>query len=257
MPPVDAMGSSQAKTETVDGVPVLWSAPAAPTAILLHVPAFSQTKEQTQPVLDHALSLGFVAVAIDPYQHGARGTEDRNALTHRVFANFRREMWTIIGETALDVPRIAAWARTKFGADLPVHLTGLSMGGDVVVAAAPFVERVASVNAVVATPDWQRPGMRDIASGELVAQGTPDARPRLFFEYLNPIDHPERFRALRVHFIVGELDTHVPPEAAYRFQKIVNGGAEAGPVRITQKAGLTHLDFIAPTWIGDLDFGLR
>ena len=246
---------SQAKTKIVDGVPVLWSAPAAPSAILVHVPAFSQTKEQTQPVLDHALSLGFAAVAIDAYQHGARGTEDRDALTRRVFASFRREMWTIIGETVFDVPRIATWARAKFGKDLPLHLTGLSMGGDVVVAAAPLVEHVASVNAVVATPDWQRPGMRDIASGELVAQGTPDAKSRLFLEYLNPIDHPHRFQALRVHFILGELDTHVPPGAAYRFQKIVNGGQAPGPIRITLKPGLKHLDFVAPSWFGDLDFG--
>ena len=29
----------------------------------------------------------------------------------------------------------------------------------------------------------------------------------------------------------------------------------SGPVRITEKAGLKHLDFIAPTWIDDFDFG--
>ena len=248
-------GMPAKNTEMVDGVPVLWLAPAVPSAILIHIPAFSQTKEQTQPVLDRALSLGFAAIAIDAYQHGARGTEDRDALMRRVFANFRREMWTIIGETVLDVPRIAEWARAKFGAKLPVHLTGLSMGGDVAVAAAPLVDNVASVNAVVATPDWQRPGMRDIASGELVPQGTPDAKARLFFERLNPIDHPGPFRRLRVHFILGELDTHVPPEAARRFQGIVNDGQEPGPVRITEKAGLRHLDFIAPSWIDDFDFG--
>ncbi len=72
---------------------------------------------------------------------------------------------------------------------------------------------------------------------------------------LNPIDHPEPYRKLRIHFILGEWDTHVPPEAAYRFQSIVNGGEEPGPVRITEKAGLKHLDFIAPSWIDDFDFG--
>jgi dienelactone hydrolase len=249
-------GTLVTNTETVDGVPVLWRAPAASTAILIHVPAFSQTKEQTQPVLDRAFSLGFAAVAIDAYQHGARGTEDRDALMRRVFANFRREMWTIIGETTFDVPRAAEWARARFGAKLPVHLTGLSMGGDVVVAAAPLIDDVASVNAVVATPDWQRPGMRDIASGELVPQGTPDAKARLFFERLNPIDHPEPYRKLRIHFILGELDTHVPPEAAHSFKAIVNGAQDRGPVRITEKAGLGHLDFITPTWIDDFDYGL-
>lgn len=251
------MSNNPTSTNLVDGVPVLWQAPAKPSGILIHVPAFSQTKEQAQPVLDHALARGYVAIAMDAYQHGQRGTEDRSALARRVFANFRREMWTIIGETVLDVPRVADWARNEFGRELPVHLTGLSMGGDIVVAAAPLVEHVASVNAVVATPDWRRPGMRDIATGEVMEQGTPDAKPRLFFDHLNPIDHPGRFHDLRIHFIVGGADTHVPAEAAYRFQKLVNDGREPGPVRITQKPGLKHLDFVPAVWINDLDFGAR
>jgi len=241
--------------DVVDGVPIVWRAPDAPTAILVHVPAFGQTKERALPILDHAQSLGFAAIALDAYQHGARGTEDRAALAERVFGNFRREMWTIIGETALDVPRVVEWARSQLGADLPVHLTGLSMGGDVVVAAAPSIERVRSVNAVIATPDWERPGMRDIATDEIVPQGSPDAKAQFFFDALQPLSHPERYRDLLTHFIVGELDRHVPAEAAHRFRTIVNQGREPGPVRITEKRGLAHLDFVALIWIDDLIFG--
>jgi alpha-beta hydrolase superfamily lysophospholipase len=242
-------------TGVVDGVPLVWCVPDAPSAILIHVPAFGQPKERAQPILDHAHALGFAAIVLDAYQHGARGTEDRDALTRRVFGNFRREMWTIIGETAFDVPRVAEWARARFGNALPIHLTGLSLGGDVVVAAAPLVERVASVTGVIATPDWQRPGMRDIATGDLMPQGAPDAKARFFLEALQPLSHPERYRDLRTHFIVGGLDTHVPAEAAYRFRAIVNEAREPGPVRITNKSGLAHLDFVAPIWIQDLDFG--
>ncbi len=248
------MSAAGTGTETVDGVPLLWNAPESPTAILIHVPAFGQPKERAQPVLDYALARSFAALAIDSYQQGARGSEDRDALTRRVFGNFRREMWTILGETTLDVPRIAAWARARFGATLPIHLTGLSAGGDIVVAAAPLVERVASVNAVIATPDWTRPGMRDIGSGELIPPGVPDAKAQLFFDHLQPVAYPARYRQLRVHFIVGENDTHVPPEAAFRFQALVNEGRGTFPIRVTQKPGMAHLDFVAGTWIEDLRF---
>ena len=129
--------------ERVGGVPLCWLAPPRPSAIAIHVPAFGQAKEQASGVLDHLVARGFAAIAIDAYQHGERGTEDRDTITRRVFANFRREMWTILGETALDLPSVAEWAWKTFGASLSLHLTGLSMGGDVVVAAAPLIERLA------------------------------------------------------------------------------------------------------------------
>ncbi len=243
------------KTAVVDGIPVCWLPPKdRAEAILIHVPAFGQAKEGARPVLEFAAARGFMAVAFDAYQHGARGSEEREAMTRRVFASFRREMWTIIGETALDLPRVATWARQHSGA-LPLHLTGLSMGGDAVVAAAPLIERVASVNAVVATPDWTRPGMRDIATGEPVPPGAPDPKAQVFFDALEPLRHPGRYTGLRIHFINGASDTHVPPEAARRFRDAVNGLGRAGPVRVTEKPGLGHLDFVDPhVWLADLQF---
>jgi dienelactone hydrolase len=244
------------QTDVVDEIPVFWITPQGRAkAILIHVPAFGQAKERAQPVLEYAAERGFVAVAIDAYQHGARGSEDREAITRRVFANFRREMWTIIGETALDLPRAAAWAKDRFG-EMPLHLTGMSMGGDTVVAAAPLIEGVASVNAVIATPDWTRPGMRDIATGELVPPGSPDPKAQFFFDALEPLRHPGRYGNTPIHFISGALDTHVPPEAARRFRDEVNGVGREGPVSITEKPGMRHLDFVDPqTWVRDLQFG--
>lgn len=241
--------------ETVDGIPVVWAAPPKAGGILIHVPAFGQTKEAAAPVLEKALSLGLVAVAIDAYQHGERGNEDREALTRRVFSNFRREMWTIIGETTLDLPRVAAWATTKFGPDLKLHLTGLSMGGDVVVAAAPLLQVVASVNAVIATPDWQRPGMRDLKTDELIDQGQPDPKAKLFFDALEPLHHAELYARLPIHFICGAADRHVPPDGARRFKAQV--GEANDNIVITEKPGMSHLDFVDPkTWLDELKLGL-
>lgn len=241
--------------DLVDGIPICWREPLTrPSAILIHVPAFGQAKEGAIPVLEFAAAKGFVAVSLDPYQHGARGAEDREALTRRVFANFRREMWTIIGETAFDVPRVGEWARGRFSV-LPVHLTGLSMGGDTVVAAAPLVEGVVSVNAIIATPDWTRPGMRNLKTGALVPPGTPDPKARFFFDALEPLHHTGRYAGLPVHFINGAADTHVPPEAARRFGDAVNGSNPHGPISIIEKPGKGHLDFIDPqVWLGDLQF---
>ena len=142
----------QARKHSVDGVPLLWRCPPTPAAIAIHVPAFGQTKEQVVDVLDFLCNQGFVSVALDAFQHGERGREDRGQISRRVFSRFRRSMWTMIGMTALGLPSIAEWARRSFGPQLTVRLTGLSMGGDIAIAAAPLIEVEASVNTVVATP---------------------------------------------------------------------------------------------------------
>ena len=242
----------ETRKQTVDGVPLCWHCPQNPQGIAIHVPAFGQTKEQAAGVLDFLCGAGFASIVIDAFQHGERGREDRAQIDQRVFSSFRRSMWTIIGMTALDLPSIAEWARETIGARLPVHLTGLSMGGDTVVAAAPLIEGVASVNAVIATPDWTRPGMRDISSGELIHQGPPDSRAQLLYDALNPITHHDRYRDLPIRFIVGEMDTHVPAEAALRFASLVN--EDGGRVSVVTKPGLSHLDFVKRDWWYDFDF---
>lgn len=244
---------TEARKQTVDGVPLCWRCPPDPKAIAIHVPAFGQTKEQAVGVLDHLFEAGFAAIIIDAYQHGERGCEERERINRRVFSSFRRFMWTIIGMTALDLPSIAEWARSSFGSQLAVHLTGLSMGGDTVIAAAPLIDGVASINAVIATPDWMRPGMRDLTSGECIAQGMSDARAQLLFDALNPISRWDRYRDQPIRFVVGEIDTHVPAEAASRFAELVN--RDGGRVSIVMKAGLGHLDFVQEEWWHDFDFG--
>ena len=244
---------TEALTTFVEDIPLLTLEAAGSSEIVIHVPAFGQKKEDTIPVLRHFVTMGFTSIAIDAYQHGARGTEDRATISRRVFANFRREMWPIIGETTIDVMKVAKWARHQFG-PVPLHLTGLSMGGDIVVAAAPFVEDLASVNAIVATPDWRRHGMRDIERGIEIDQGESDRRARFFFDSLNPIDHVERYGNTPIRFVIGEKDTHVPPEAAYRFAKRINGSTQSSTISVIEKVGLSHMDFVQPIWLNDLTF---
>lgn len=236
----------------LDGVPLCWRCPPTPLGIAIHVPAFCQTKEQAESVLTFLCGAGFASIVIDAFQHGERGSEDRKQMSERVFSSFRRSMWTIIGMTALDLPSVAEWARKMFGSRLPVHLTGLSMGGDTGVTAAPLIEGVASINAVIATPDWTRPGMRDISSGELIDQCVPDLRSQLLYEALDPMTHHDRYRDLPIRFIVGEVDSHIPAEAASRFAAFVNEAG--GNISIITKPGLSHLDFVKREWWHDFDF---
>jgi uncharacterized protein len=236
-----------------DDVPLIACVPARePHAIVIHVPAFSQAKEQAEPILKRLVDAGYIAIGIDAYQHGERGREGRDELTARVFGNFRREMWTILGETIFDIPRVALWARKRFG-QLPIHLMGLSMGGDAVVAAAPMVPNTQSVDAVIATPDWKRPGMRDIQTGKVVPSGEPDAKARLFYGALEPLTHLDRYGTVPVHFILGGDDTHVPPDGAHRFRAQLRDLGRGNAITITELAGKRHLDFVTPElWLDDL-----
>lgn len=226
-------------------VPVAWMRPAGQAqGIVIHTPAFGQTKEDAAPVLERIAASGRVGVALDAHQHGERGRESRDALFARVFRNFRTHMWTILGETALDVPAVIDWALAKFGA-LPVQLSGLSMGGDVAVVAMGIDARPVRANVVVATPDWTRPGMQAIRSGELVDQGAPDLRAKLLYEALDPLTHAGRYVGREIHFVCGAEDHHVPPEAAFRFADRV-GPPEARVITIELLPGKSHLDFIDP-----------
>lgn len=131
--------------------------------LVLLLPNFSGTKDQLTPMLEELAGAGFVALSFDPWQHGERGTESRDEMLARVFGAFRRHMWPILDQTTLDGLRVVDWAVSTFGADV-TRGGGLSMGGDVAVALAGLDRRVCRVAAVVATPDWLRPGMHDVYS---------------------------------------------------------------------------------------------
>ncbi|WP_017815036.1 alpha/beta hydrolase [Paenibacillus shenyangensis] len=207
----------------VDHIPVLWSEPEISPSrrqliILLH--PFNGSKETMQPMLEELAGLGFIAVSLDAWQHGERSLKDEEDLFGRVFGNFRRYMWPILGQTTVDTLRVVDWAIHELQVDPYVQIGGLSMGGDIAVAAAGIDSRIHKVAAVVATPDWLRPGMEDIRQpGTPVPAGEPDAYAAYWYNQLNPLTHlPAYNHHPAIHFICGEEDTHVPPDGALRFQ---------------------------------------
>lgn len=238
----------------VDHIPVLWFEPAAGTGarrLVVFLPYLSATKEAMIPYLQDLAAAGFVALSFDPWQHGERGTESPDELLSRVFGDFRRHMWPILGQTTLDTLRVIDWALANLDVRPGVYAGGLSMGGDVAVAAAGLNRCIERVAAVVATPDWLRPGMQDLFEpNRPVPPGEPDAYARYFYDHLNPLTHLAAYaHGPALFFVCGDQDAHVPPDGALRFQAALR---EAYPpagaaVEVRLVPGMDHFGVGDPT----------
>ena len=237
----------------VDHIPVTWFEPQTRRLrrhLIIYLPPFSGTKELMIPYLRDLAAAGFVALSLDPWQHGERGTESRTEIRERVFGNFRRSMWPILGQTTLDLLRVIDWAVATLHVEPHISIGGLSMGGDIAVAAAGLDHRIKRVTATVATPDWLRPGMQDpFNPGTLVPPGEPDAYAQYFYDHLNPLTHLAAFaHGPTMYFICGEQDTHVPPDGALRFQTALREShlVAGDHVQVRLIPGLGHRDFMNP-----------
>ena len=232
----------------VDRVPVLWFEPPARHAVrrlVLFLPNLSGTKERMAPFLRDLAAAGFVALSFDPWQHGERGTESQAELLSRVFGNFRRHMWPILGQTTLDTTRVIDWALANLDVHPAVYMGGLSMGGDIAVAAAGIDHRIQRVAAVVATPDWLRPGMHDLFEPDRpLPPGEPDAYARYFYDHLNPMTHLAAYaHGPALYFMCGERDSHVPADGALRFQAALREThpSAGDAVHVQLVPGMDHL----------------
>jgi uncharacterized protein len=123
---------------------------------------------------------------------------------------------------------------------------GVSTGGDVAVALAGVDPRIDRVAALVATPDWARPGMQTLGEDHvLLDQGEADRYAQWFFDALNPVTHLEAYeRDVAIAFLCGAADLHVPAEAAARFRTALcdRDPCAADRVRVELYEGLDHLD---------------
>jgi uncharacterized protein len=241
--------SSEPQTAWIDHIPAVWYEPEEPQArrrLALFLTGLTGTKESTLANLQDLARAGFVALSFDAWEHGQRTALTGKEVGERTFGNFRRYMWVNIGQTALDTLRVIDWAIERLGVEPEVCMAGLSMGGDISVTAAGIDHRIRKVGAVVATPDWLRPGMldlRDPAKSPLPV-GQPDAYARAFYERYNPITHLAHYaHAPQIRFINGALDDHVPPEASYRFQVALTElyPAAGAAVQIDLLPGLDHM----------------
>lgn len=237
----------QACTGMVEHIPVAWATPEGTgrgTPLALWIPALGIDKAWVVPFLGELAAVGFVAASFDPWRHGERGSESAEEIRARVFGGFRRQMWPILGHTTLDALRVIDWALDALGAGPTVVAGGISMGGDVAVALAGVDPRISCVAAIGSTPDWTRPGMRDLADpSRVLPQGEPDAYARWFYEHLDPLTHPDAFsRGPAIAFECGEQDSHVPADGARRFKSALKAAGQQ--VRVTIHPGVGHVDAV-------------
>jgi dienelactone hydrolase len=123
----NASPSPTGSTELVDNIPIIWFEPQThrPTRqLIIYLHPFSSNKEQMTPYLQDLAAAGFVALSLDAWQHGARGTESRTELQTRVFGNFRRYMWPILGRATLDLLRIIDWAIATLNVEPHISVGG-------------------------------------------------------------------------------------------------------------------------------------
>lgn len=240
-------------TTWVDHIPVLWVNPLSrhsTTKLVIWLNGLSGTKEQMLPYLQDLSAAGFIALSFDAWQHGARSTEAPQELTTRVFSNFRRAMWPILGQTTLDTMRVIDWAVTTLDVAPPIYMGGISMGGDIAIAAAGIDHRIQRVAAMVATPDWLRPGMRDLFYPDtLLDPGLPDAYAQYFYDQFNPLTHLSAYtHAPAITFECAATDTHVPPDGAQRFQAALRQSAPSAVdhLRVNLIPDTGHMDAREP-----------
>ncbi len=198
---------------TVAGTPVIWVEPESTTAckLVIWLTGFSGQKEVLQDHLQDLARAGFVGLSFDPLQHGERRIETNDQLRERVRGNIRRYFWPILAQTAEETPWIIDWAIKTLSVAPQIGMGGISMGGDISVAAAGVDQRIVAVAAGVATPDWLRPGSFE-------PQGAPDEFAQACYDRRNPLTHPALYaHCPAITFQCGAEDCQVPPDGAQRF----------------------------------------
>ncbi len=233
--------------EIVDGIPVLLVVPDGVAAgdLVLWISHLGGSAEQTLPMLERFADAGHPAVSFDPVGHGRRGSGDPWAFATSVLAAFRRRMWPILGQTALEAMRVLTWAQGQTDSGPDALAGGVSMGGDVAITLAGIDDRVRRVGTVGSTPNWSRPGMRDLRDPDkVVDQGRADRYSQWFADQLDPRRHPDRYlRPVAITFELGAEDRHIPSDNAREFvgELVHTDPAAADRLRTQSYPGLDHL----------------
>jgi dienelactone hydrolase len=233
----------------VGQIPVLVIAPpdTRKRHLVIWLTGFSGSKESVEPQLRDLAKHGFVALSFDPYQHGERRIEPNPELVSRVRGNIRRYFWPILARTAEETPRIIDWAVRELGVRREVGMGGVSMGGDIAVAAAGVDSRIKAVSACVATPDWMRPGSFE-------PPGMPDPVAQADYDRRNPLTHLEAYRHRpAIAFQSGADDRQVPPDGGKRFVEALKPryGRRADRLQVNLQANTPHR-FTPEMWAASL-----
>lgn len=219
-------------------IPVLVIAPkeTKDRPLVIWLTGFSGQKESVEGHLRAFAAKGFVALSFDPHQHGERRIESKEELVKRVRGNIRRFFWPILAKSAEETPAVIDWAIKTLGVRREVGIGGISMGGDIAVAAAGVEPRITVVSACVATPDWMRPGSFE-------PPGEPDAAAQADYDRRNPLTHLSHYRHQpAIAFQSGAVDKQVPADGGSRFVAALKPlyGAQADRLVVNLEPEVAH-----------------
>ena len=223
MPCVAQSSVGEVQQYTFENIPIIWIEPddmQTRRPLVVWQDQFTGYKERTIPLLKELASMGYIAVSYDNFQHGKRRIPG-DRIWKRVFSpnKFRKEMWPIIGQSVEDASKVIDWAQKNLNTSGDICMGGLSMGGDISVAAASNDKRIKCVAAVISTPNWKRPSMYDYYNNKiLVLQGEADSKAQSFYDKYNPSTNIEKYaHKPAITFESGEHDKHVPASDANAF----------------------------------------
>jgi uncharacterized protein len=247
------------REEVVEGIPAVLVTDGEPRGdLVIWLSHLGGAAEKEMPMLERFAAAGHPAVSFHAPGHGPRGEMERHEFGEHVFADFRRRMWPLLGQATLESMRVLDWAAATLDRDGPVLAGGVSMGGDIAIALAGIDDRVRRVATVGSSPDWSRPGMREIGGDEsLLDQGEADRYAQWFADQLDPIRHLDRYRrGVAIDFELGAEDHHIQARYARDFAAALTtlDPTAAARIRVQVHPGLDHGVIVDPEAL-DAAFG--
>jgi uncharacterized protein len=250
------------QTATVSSIPVLWEEPAESQErkLVIWLPGFTDGKESVKDNLSDLAGSGYVALSFDPVDHGERSHRSEREIGDPTSGRFRsvtdgkiyRHFWSILAETAEEVPLIIDWAVSALGVVPLVGMGGTSMGGDIALTAAGLEQRIMVVVGCIATPDWLKPGsMYKLSAPNPVIQAQ--------YERYNPLTNLERYQHRpAISFQCSRDDPIVPCDGAVRFAQALTTTYATCPqkLEVVLEDGVGH-QFTERMWRNSLGWFAR
>jgi uncharacterized protein len=209
------------QTGRVAGIPILWedASGSAERKLVIWLPGFTDNKEDVSENLAELAAAGYVVLSFDPVDHGERSHRSARAIVDPTSGRFQavtdgklyRHYWSILAETAEEVPLMIDWAVANLGVAPAVGIGGKSMGGDIALVAAGLEPRIVVVAACIATADWLKPG-------SIYQLSAPNPIIQAQYERYNPLTNLARYQHCpALAFQCATDDPIVPADGAARF----------------------------------------
>jgi dienelactone hydrolase len=245
------------QTATVCDIHIVWEEPSQADRrhLVIWLPGFTSGKETVQKYLRELAEAGYVALSFDPVDHGARsrivdpGEVDPSSGSYHDPATGKlyRHFWSILAETAAEVPVVVDWAIAERDVESAIGIGGISMGGNIAVVAAGLDHRIVAVAAGIAEADWLRPG-------STIPLSAPNAYVQACYDRCDPLTNQARYgHCPAITFQCGAQDTLIPPGGAQRFVQALATAYATCPERIevVVEDGAAH-EFTPTMWRNSL-----